>query len=89
MKYRVGKTERYEAYVLEALALMYEAGLIYFTLPELASWTGLPYSTSLRLVCDRLVLRGWLHVSPHEVQIEVRARTYSLQSPVWLTYNRS
>lgn len=84
-KFKVGKGKRYEVYVCETLAVMYEANVIYFTLSELASWAGLPRSVALQRTCDKLVLDGWLSVAPREIGYAQRARTYCLQSPVWLS----
>lgn len=82
-QYKVGKGRNYERYVYDALCLMWEAGISYFTLADLASWCGLPVGTSLRHYLDFLVLEGSLMVAPPQMVAVNGARTYNLNPVAW------
>jgi len=81
--YKVGKGRNYERYVYDVLRVMYEAGLSYFTLADLASWSGLPVGKSLRDYLDFLVLEGCLAVAAPQMVAPHGARTYNLNSVAW------
>lgn len=81
--YKVGKGNNYDAYVYEGLRLMYEAGISYFTVADLASWCGLPVGVSMRRYLDFLVLEGSLSVAPPQMVAQHGARTYNLNSVAW------
>lgn len=61
-QYPLGKGVKYEQYIHDTLAVMFEAGVRDFTLDDLVSWSGAAASRSLREVCDSLALQGWLWV---------------------------
>lgn len=82
-RYNVGKGLAYENYVLESLRVMYEAGMVYFSLRDLADWAGLPSSGNLRRICDRLVLEGRLSVAAPGMFAKKAGRTYNLNSVAW------
>lgn len=81
--YKVGKGRNYERYVYDALHVMYEAGISYFTLADLASWAGLPVGIFLRRYLDFLVLEGCLSVAAPQMVAAHGARTYNLNSVAW------
>jgi len=82
-KYRVGKGENYERYVMLTLRTMYEAEVTHFTVRELASWGGLAVNTSMRNTLARLLKRGWISIEPQELRDGHRAVVYNLSSSVW------
>jgi len=82
-KYPVGKGANYEKYVMMTLRTMYEADVVKFTVKDVASWGGLPVTTSMRDILDQLVKRGWLGVEPQELREGRRAVVYNLSSCVW------
>jgi hypothetical protein len=81
--YKVGKKARYSAYLLETLRLMWDADVTHFAVTDVAEWSGLPNTTSMREWLDALVLSGWLSVEPAELRPRAHPRIYSLSSVVW------
>lgn len=82
-KYKVGKARNYQRYLYECLSTMYDAGVVYFTISELATWAGLPISSSMRRYCDTLALEGSLMVAPPVMVAPGAGRTYNLNSVAW------
>lgn len=82
-KYLVGKSHNYRQYLYEALKVMYQAGIVYFTLDDLASWSGLPVTVSMRKYCDYLALEGSLIVAAPQMVADRRGRMYNLNSLAW------
>jgi len=83
VKYSVGKGVNYERYVMLTLRTMYEAEVMKFTAKDVASWGGLPVTSSIRNVLDKLVKRGWLSVEPKELRSGRSVTVYNLSSAVW------
>lgn len=81
--YKVGKGRNYERYVYDCLRVMYEAGISYFTVADLAAWSGLPVGNSLRHYLDFLALEGSLMVAAPQMVAPHGARTYNLNSVAW------
>jgi len=81
--YRVGKSHNYRQYLYETLKLMYQAGVVYFTIADLSSWSGLPVSSAMRGYCDFLALEGSLIVAAPQMVADRRGRTYNLNSLAW------
>ena len=81
--YKVGKGKAWEAYMMETLAVMYEAGERQFTIGTLARWSGIPVTDTMRDFAQRLVNRGWLIVVPGEFSSEPRSRVFMFPSGPW------
>ncbi len=81
--YKVGKGKAWERYCMDALQVMYAAGVNQFTVGVFASWCGLRRSTSMSEFLDKLVKRGWLSVEPQELRDGRKQKVYLLKSTVW------
>jgi DNA-binding PadR family transcriptional regulator len=82
-KYKAGKGKNYQDYGMETLRVMYEAGIIKFTVADFSQWSGLPATGSAKQLLDNLVKRGWLAVEPQELRDGKPKTVYNLASAVW------